>query len=70
MHLRRPAEVNRRLPNRDGGIVNVDLVPDQYFMRQLDYLKTGERVRSPLSQLVGSKRYHDTVFAKGPYPVD
>ena len=33
-------------------------------------LKTGEDFRSPLARVIGSKGYHDEVFAEGPYPVE
>lgn len=33
-------------------------------------LRTGGDHRSALAQAIGSKGYHATVFADGPYPVD
>jgi UDP-glucose 4-epimerase len=44
--------------------------PKYDFARILDLVQAGEEPRSSLSQSVGSKGYHATVFAKGPYPVD
>jgi UDP-glucose 4-epimerase len=35
----------------------------------LQRLRAGDDFRSPLARAIGSKGYHDTVFAEGPYPV-
>ncbi len=43
--------------------------PQYDFRHVLDCLGAGEDFRSPLARAVGSKGYHDTVFAGGPYPV-
>ena len=39
------------------------------FPHVLDCLARGEDFRSPLARAIGSKGYHDTEFADGPYPV-
>jgi len=39
------------------------------FRHVLDLLKAGEDPRSSLARIVGSKGYHDEIFAEGPYPV-
>ena len=44
--------------------------PAYDFARILDLLQAGKEPRSPLAQTIGSKGYHETVFAEGPYPVD
>lgn len=44
--------------------------PRYDFQHVLDSLKTGADPRSHLSSLVGSKGYHSSGFAEGPYPVD
>ncbi|WPZ32439.1 NAD(P)-dependent oxidoreductase [Thalassobaculum sp. OXR-137] len=44
--------------------------PEYDFARVLDQLSRGEPIGSPLARAVGSKGYHDTVFADGPYPVE
>jgi UDP-glucose 4-epimerase len=43
--------------------------PQYDFQAIIDRLRAGEDMRSPLAQLVGSKRYHTEMFAEGPYPV-
>src|SRR5262249_22347189 len=44
--------------------------PEYDFRRVLGRLKDGEEPRSALSQLIGSKGYHNHKFADGPYPVE
>ena len=44
--------------------------PQYDFARILDLVQAGEDPRSSLAQSLGSKGYHATVFADGPYPVD
>jgi len=41
-----------------------------HFKFIIDRLRAGEDMRSPLARLVGSKGYHDEMFAEGPYPVE
>jgi UDP-glucose 4-epimerase len=36
----------------------------------IERLSVGEDFRSPLARAIGSKGYHDEVFAEGPYPVE
>jgi nucleoside-diphosphate-sugar epimerase len=43
--------------------------PKYDFRHVLDCLRTGTDFRSPLARAVGSKGYHSTTFAEGPYPV-
>ncbi|MEY9167538.1 UDP-glucose 4-epimerase [Sinorhizobium fredii] len=43
--------------------------PKYDFTHLLRSLRRSEDFRSPLAQEIGSKGYHDTVFAEGPYPV-
>ncbi|OHV73148.1 NAD(P)-dependent oxidoreductase [Ensifer sp. LCM 4579] len=43
--------------------------PKYDFRHVLASLARGEDFRSPLARAVGSKGYHDTVFADGPYPI-
>lgn len=43
--------------------------PKYDFAHVLKCLRRGEDFRSPLAIEIGSKGYHDTVFADGPYPV-
>jgi UDP-glucose 4-epimerase len=43
--------------------------PQYDFRHVLDCLRMGVDFRSPLSRAVGSKGYHPTTFAQGPYPV-
>ena len=43
--------------------------PRTDFAAVIERLRTGGDYRSPLAQSVGSKRYHATTFADGPYPV-
>ncbi|MBB4480229.1 NAD-dependent epimerase/dehydratase family protein [Rhizobium etli] len=44
--------------------------PRYDFRFVLDCLRENREWRSPLSLDVGSKGYHDEIFAEGPYPVD
>lgn len=44
--------------------------PKYDFNNVIDRLRAGEDPRSPLARLVGSKGYHDKVFADGPYPTE
>lgn len=44
--------------------------PQYDFARVLDQVSKGEPIGSPLAREVGSKGYHDTIFADGPYPVE
>lgn len=44
--------------------------PKWDFACAIERLARGEDFRSPLAQAVGSKGYHDTVFAEGPYAVE
>jgi UDP-glucose 4-epimerase len=44
--------------------------PRYDFRHVLDCLEHGEDPRSPLARMVGSRGYHDRVFAAGPYPVE
>lgn len=44
--------------------------PKYDFRHALDLLKAGKDFRSPITQLIGSKGYHDSVFTEGPYPVE
>jgi UDP-glucose 4-epimerase len=43
--------------------------PKYDFRHVLDSLRAGVDFRSPLAREVGSKGYHSTTFAEGPYPV-
>lgn len=43
--------------------------PRYDFATVIDRLRAAEDFRSPLARLIGSKGYHDEVFADGPYPV-
>jgi len=43
--------------------------PKYDFAHILESLATGGYPRSPITELVGSKGYHDRVFEDGPYPV-
>ncbi len=43
--------------------------PKYDFRRIVECLSAGEDPRSPLARAVGSKGYHDRIFADGPYPV-
>ena len=43
--------------------------PKHDFSHVLKCLARGEDFRSPLAKEIGSKGYHETVFADGPYPV-
>ena len=44
--------------------------PRYDFAWVIECLRAGADFRSPLAQAVGSKGYHDEVFAEGPYPVE
>lgn len=44
--------------------------PKYDFHNVIERLKAGEGLRSSLARLVGSKGYHDRVFADGPYPTE
>jgi UDP-glucose 4-epimerase len=44
--------------------------PKYDFAHILDLVQADGTVGSPLTQAVGSKGYHDAVFADGPYPVE
>jgi len=44
--------------------------PRYDFRRVIECLQSGEDFRSPLARAIGSKGYHDEVFAQGPYPVE
>ena len=43
--------------------------PRYDFARAVEQMKAGQDPRSELARTIGSKGYHDTVFADGPYPV-
>ena len=43
--------------------------PKYDFAHILECVRAGGFPRSPISELVGSKGYHDQVFEDGPYPV-
>ncbi len=43
--------------------------PRYDFAYVLDCLREAKDFRSPLARAIGSKGYHDTTFADGPYPV-
>ncbi|OAP41308.1 NAD-dependent epimerase [Sinorhizobium glycinis] len=43
--------------------------PKYNFRHVLSCLRRNEDFRSPLAREIGSKGYHETVFADGPYPV-
>jgi len=45
-------------------------LPRYDFGYAVGCLKAGEDFRSQLARAVGSKGYHDEVFARGPYPVE
>jgi nucleoside-diphosphate-sugar epimerase len=55
--------VNRRAREELGWAPRYD------FKSILDRLAAGDDLRSPLARAIGSKGYHDEVFADGPYPV-
>jgi UDP-glucose 4-epimerase len=55
--------VNRRAVDELGWRPRYD------FGSVLECLRKGEDFRSPLAREIGSKGYHDVVFAEGPYPV-
>jgi len=48
----------------------LDWQPRYGFSSVIERLRMGEDFRSPLARAVGSKGYHDEVFAQGPYPVE
>jgi UDP-glucose 4-epimerase len=56
--------VNERARNELGWQPRYD------FASIIERLKAGDDPRSPLAQAIGSKGYHDEVFADGPYPVN
>jgi nucleoside-diphosphate-sugar epimerase len=56
--------VNERARNELGWLPRYD------FGYVIHCLKAGVDFRSPLARAVGSKGYHDEVFAQGPYPVE
>ena len=43
--------------------------PKYDFKHVLECLRAERDFRSPLALAIGSKGYHDQVFAEGPYPV-
>jgi UDP-glucose 4-epimerase len=43
--------------------------PRYNFRQVLDCLRAGDDLRSPLTQIIGSKGYHAETFSEGPYPV-
>jgi len=44
--------------------------PQFDFQSIITRLKAGDDWRSPLARVIGSKGYHDKIFADGPYPVE
>jgi UDP-glucose 4-epimerase len=44
--------------------------PRYDFSYLLQHLKAGEGLRSHLAQIVGSKGYHGSRLAEGPYPTE
>jgi nucleoside-diphosphate-sugar epimerase len=44
--------------------------PRYDFQYVISRLQAGDDLRSPLARVIGSKGYHATVFADGPYPVE
>lgn len=44
--------------------------PRYDFRSVIERLRSGADLRSPLARAIGSKGYHDEVFAHGPYPVE
>jgi nucleoside-diphosphate-sugar epimerase len=44
--------------------------PEYDFARIIRDLAAGGGVAGPLARTVGSKGYHDRIFAEGPYPVE
>jgi UDP-glucose 4-epimerase len=44
--------------------------PRYDFSSVIERIRTGADFRSPLARTVGSKGYHNEVFAQGPYPVE
>lgn len=48
----------------------LDWQPKYDFAHVIDAIQKGADPRSPLTQTVGSKGYHDQVFEDGPFPVD
>lgn len=51
-------------------LAELDWKPKYDFQYVLECLRADVDFRSPLSMEVGSKGYHDSLFEKGPYPVD
>jgi UDP-glucose 4-epimerase len=45
-------------------------MPRYDFARVVELVDSGADPRSPLAQAIGSKGYHDELFAEGPYPVE
>lgn len=56
--------VNERARNELGWEPRYD------FRSVVDCIRKGVDFRSPLARAIGSKGYHDEVFAEGPYPVE
>ena len=50
--------------------VDLGWAPRFDFMRVLQLIRAGQSPVSAIAASVGSKGYHDTVFANGPYPVE
>lgn len=44
--------------------------PRYDFSYMVELLQSGNNLKSPLAQLVGSKGYHSETFSEGPFPVD
>jgi len=44
--------------------------PRYDFKSQIERLKRGDDLRSPLADAVGTKRYHSQEFSDGPYPLE
>jgi UDP-glucose 4-epimerase len=44
--------------------------PRYDFRSVVDCVGSSADFRSPLARAIGSKGYHDEVFAQGPYPVE
>lgn len=66
----------KMFPSIDRVYVNDRARQELGWQPQFDYrsviarLKDGEDLRSRLARIIGSKGYHDKVFAHGPYPVE
>ena len=54
----------------DRARTDLDWQPKYSFRHILGQLDRGEVAGSPLAQMIGSKGYHERVFADGPYPVE